>query len=144
MGVYIQILSLVIVGIVLLWLGYSIFLGPISPFYPHWLPWGKKKTAKGQPGDPQVCPLCSMKLLKGDLVKTLAYPSISGGRDRLMYIRGCISCLENDLPRRCPICGVPLSTDDYLVSRMFERRHQKNHVHVLGCNHCRKTSTFIK
>ena len=140
MGMYIQILALVIVGIVLLWFGYTIFLSPVSPFYPGFFPffnWRKPKEERGEPGDPQVCPVCSLKMYKGELVKSLAFPSISGGRDRLVYIKGCFSCLEKDSNRRCPVCGSLLSVSDFLVSRMFERPGRKNHVHVLGCNKCK-------
>ena len=148
MGTYIQILALVTVGIILLWIGYSLFLGPLSPFFPGFFPWRnwKKKGSdyKGQPGDPQVCPLCSIRLDRGELVKTLAFPSISGGADRLMYIRGCYSCINNNLPRQCPICGSGLSTNDYLISRMFERRHSKNHVHIIGCNQCKRTGSLVR
>lgn len=138
---FIQILSLVIVGIILLWFGYTLFLSPISPFYPGWWPWKdwrRKEDVKGTPGDPQVCPVCSIKLYSGELVKSVAFPSLSGGRDRLMYIKGCYSCLKNDFPRHCPVCGSDLSIDDFLVSRMFERVGRNNHVHVLGCNKCKR------
>jgi hypothetical protein len=143
MGVYIQILALVICGIVLLWFGYSLFFGKFSPF-------SFKKNRQenenptGEPGDPQVCPICSVKLVKGELVKSLAFPSVSGGKDRLMYIRGCYRCLNNNLPRRCPVCGIDLDVNDYLISRMFERSRRKNHVHVLGCNHCRNTGSLAR
>jgi len=137
MGDYVQILGLVIAGIVLVWFGYSLFFGKSSPFYPYLF---KKKPVdpRGQPGDPQVCPICSMKLTKGDLIKSFAFPP-GGGTDRLMYIKGCFSCLENDVPRRCPICKKIMSLEDYLIARMFERPNRKNHVHVLGCNSCRGT-----
>ena len=146
MGSYfiLQVLALTIAGMVLLWLGYILFMGPLSPFYPGsflWR-WRKRQDIKGAPGDPQVCPVCSIRLEKGELVKSVAFPSITGGRDRLMYIRGCYSCLENDLPRRCPVCGVEMDVNDYLISRMFERTNTRNHVHVLGCNHCRKVGTL--
>ena len=143
MDLFFQIFSLVVAGIILLWIGYSLLIGKLSPFYPGWFPWGKwKKKAesyKGTPGDPQVCPVCSTKMFRGRLVKTVAFPSVTGGADRLMYIRGCKSCLEHDLPRKCPICGISLYPEDHLVARMYERPRQLNHVHVLGCNHCRKT-----
>jgi len=132
-----QTLIFVICGLLFIWLGYFLFFGPPSPLYPY-LPWSKKKVFKGKPGDPGICPICSMEMLKGELVKTVAFPSSAGSVDRLMHIKGCYSCLENNLPRRCPICGGKMSLDDYLISRMFERTYQKNHVHILGCNHCRK------
>lgn len=148
MGTYIQILAFVVTGIVLLWLGYNLFFGKISPFYPGWFPWKGNKWKKkgdeyrGYAGDPQVCPVCSMKLVKGETVKTIAFPSLSGGMERMIHIRGCYSCLENGLPRRCPVCGTRLSLEDFLVARLFERLNQKNHLHILGCNHCKKLSVI--
>ena len=147
MGSYIQILVLVFSGIVLLWFGYSLFFGRLSFIFskrPSSKKREKKGNYKGEPGDPQVCPVCSMKLERGEQVKTIAFPSLSGGKDRLMYIRGCFSCLENNVPRRCPICGINLALSDYLISRMFERPNRKKHVHVLGCNHCRKVGNSAK
>jgi len=147
MGVFIQTLSLVIAGIVLLWFGYTIFFSPLSPFYPGFFPWSnwrKKETIRGEPGDPQVCPVCSIKMERGELVKSMAFPSLTGGRDRLMYIRGCFSCLQHNVPRRCPVCGADLDLNDFLISRMFERPGSRSHVHVLGCNHCKKVGNLTK
>ncbi|MDR2943278.1 MAG: DUF3185 family protein [Treponema sp.] len=147
MGDFVQALVFTIAGIILLWFGYSLFFSPSSPFYPGWTPWskwGKKNNGRGRPGDPQVCPICSMRLDKGELVKSFAFSSQKGVSDRLMYIRGCFTCLERDVPRRCPICGLELSLDDYLVARMFERPNSRNHVHVLGCNHCKNLGKLIK
>ncbi|MCL2411232.1 MAG: hypothetical protein FWC97_06265 [Treponema sp.] len=138
--IYIQILALTIIGILLLWFGYIIFLGSLSPFnwgWFSWKDWWKREKFKGVPGEPRTCPVCSMKMIRGELVKSIAFPSLSGGRDRLMYIKGCFICLNENVPRRCPICDSHLSVDDFLVSRMFERIGQKNHVHVLGCNKCK-------
>jgi len=135
MGTFVQILMMVIVGIILLWIGYCIFFGKLSPFYPFFF-WKKRENLRGKPGDPQVCPICSIKLFRGDLVKSYAFPS-NGSKDRIMYIKGCFSCLENDVPRRCPICKKSMTTEDYLISRLFERPNRKNHIHILGCNHCR-------
>jgi hypothetical protein len=150
MGTFIQILALIIAGIILLWVGYTIFLSPLSPFYKkRILQKNSKKNAQGTPGEPQVCPVCLTKLYKGELVKSVAFPSISGGRDRLMHIRGCVTCLKTEeeqigqniqsskILRKCPICKSNLSMDDFLISRMFERVGRNNHVHVLGCNTCR-------
>jgi len=137
MSEYIKLLGFVIIGIVLLWIGYSLFFGKMSPLYPF-LPWSKRKPLTGKAGDPQICPVCSMNLLKGDQLKTVAFPAREGSVDRIMHIKGCYNCLEKGLPRKCPVCGSNLSIEDFLVSRMFERNYQKNHVHVLGCNKCRK------
>ena len=136
---YIQVLIFVTIGIALLWFGYTLFVG-------QWA--GIRLNRKGRPrlqkigtaspGDPQVCPICSSRLEKGDLVQTLAYPSLTQGRDRLMHIQGCINCLSGQYERKCPVCGAPLSNSDILVARMFERPRRRPHVHVLGCNQCRK------
>ena len=138
---YIQILTLVTVGVVLFWFGYSLLIGQFAGFRLGWLEWQKRKkfkTPRGAPGDPQVCPVCSTKLIKGYLVKSLAFPSLNGGKDRLLYIRGCVYCLEGDLQRVCPVCGDYLNQSDILIARMFERP-RRNHVHVIGCSKCRRT-----
>jgi len=131
-----QILVIIVTGIVLLWFGYSLFFGRMPLFFSLFRKKKEQTKDKGKPGDPQVCPICSIKLLKGELVKTFAFPS-GGGIDRLMYIRGCFSCLENNVPRRCPICKESMTIEDYLIARMFERPNRRNHIHVLGCNYCR-------
>ncbi|MCL2878666.1 MAG: hypothetical protein FWF29_00340 [Treponema sp.] len=144
---YIEILIFIIIGIILLWFGFSLFIGQLTGIHRHWQKWQKTKRARqqhGEPGDPQVCPVCSTKLGKGYLVKSQAFPSLNGGQDRLMYIRGCIYCINGDLPRVCPVCGMALTQNDFLIARMFERpdlpggAHQKNHVHVNGCSRCKR------
>jgi hypothetical protein len=137
MGDYIQILLFLICGIVLLWVAHFLFFGPMSPVYPY-LPWSKKEKFRGKPRDPQVCPVCSIRMMRGDLVKTVSYATGVRGRDRLVYIKGCRSCLQKNVPRRCPICKTRMTVKDHLVSRMFDSTGQKIHIRVLGCNHCRK------
>jgi hypothetical protein len=143
MGSYLQILTILITGTVLLWFGYTILFGPITKYYdyrqelknynkPH-------MRLRGSPGDPQICPVCSTKLIKGELVKSHAFPSISGGKDRLMYIKGCLYCLEDNFRRLCPVCNYLLTNEDYLISRMFDRSTTRKHVHVMGCNYCKMT-----
>jgi len=138
MGDIIYLLMLTICGIVLLGLGYFMFFGKLSPIYPY-LPWGTKAGSSDEPGKSKSCPVCRYKLEKGELVKTFVYPTSSKNKDRMVHIRGCSRCLvNNEIQRRCPVCKSSLLVEDYLVSRMFERAFSKNHVHVLGCNHCRK------
>jgi hypothetical protein len=140
MGSYIQILIFVTIGVVLLWFGYSFLIGRLTVF----LGSGSKRRHSGKgggsavPGDPQICPVCSARLNKGELVKSMAFPSLSGGRDRFMHIRGCVYCLEGDRPRSCPVCGASLRDNEILVARMFQRSSRRSHVHVLGCSRCRK------
>jgi hypothetical protein len=132
---YLQILSLIIIGLVLLWFGFTFFVRQ----------WAKIRLERASrvpkpenTGDPQICPICSSKLIRGDLVKTLAFPSITGGKDRLMHIKGCAYCIDGAVKRSCPICGVSMSITDILIARIFERPHRRAHVHIVGCNKCRR------
>ena len=143
LGSYLQILVLITIGIILLWFGFSLFIsGQLALVRLGWIGRSRRRRRRksGHPGDPQVCPVCSAILNKGELVSSHAYPSLSGGRDRLMHIRGCCYCLEADRPRprHCPVCRNPLRENDYLISRMFERPLRRNHVHVIGCNRCKR------
>jgi len=154
MDKYLYILIYVFAGILLFWFGISLFLGKLPPFFPkifsfkEWKRLNKKikqnienenKVEKGNPGDAQVCPLCLSKLIKSEQVKSVAFPSVSGGQYRMMHIRGCPICLNNNAPRTCPICKASLNLEDYLICRMFQRPNRKSHIHVLGCTRCRKT-----
>ncbi|MCL2762941.1 MAG: hypothetical protein FWD36_07040 [Treponema sp.] len=144
MGNYFQILIFLTIGIVLLWFGYSLFTGQLAGMHSKWKNQNQRyrllptRRVSLTPGDPQSCPLCSIKLQKGELVKTHAYPSITGGKDRLMHIKGCIHCIDGEVKRRCPVCHKPLSRTQFLVARIFERSHKRNHVHILGCCKCRR------
>jgi hypothetical protein len=150
----VYILILVIIGVLLLWIGYTLFFGSgathgrgRSGHGGHGMSAGKHKQGRdresgnsgpieeGIAGAPQTCPVCSAKLPKGELVKSSAFPSLNG-RDRLMHIQGCIYCIEGNRPRRCPVCDVVLKDDEYLISRIFERPG-RSHVHIIGCNRCR-------
>jgi formate hydrogenlyase subunit 3/multisubunit Na+/H+ antiporter MnhD subunit len=135
-----HILILVICGIILLLLGFFLFFNPLSRYFTM-LPWGKKKKKelKETPGNPKICLVCSMTVLKGEFIKTVVFPpATENSIDRIMYIKGCNNCLVSGLHRKCPICKAGLTVDDFLVARMFERQFKKSHVHVLGCNRCRK------
>ncbi|GHT65541.1 hypothetical protein FACS1894110_07670 [Spirochaetia bacterium] len=147
MGSYIFIL--IVIGILLLWIGFTLFFGNRrgrgrgGNKGGHGPSAGKHRRGQvsqesieeGIAGDPQVCPICSAKLPKGELVKSSAFPSLNG-RDRLMHIQGCVYCLKGKRPRYCPVCGASLRDDEYLISRIFERPG-RSHVHVIGCNQCR-------
>jgi len=140
----IQLLTLITIGVSLFWFGYSLFAGQWTVIRCQLKDRSllknrlKQRAASSSPGDPQVCPVCSSPLEKGDLIKTLAFPSISGGQERLMHIRGCINCLEGHFQRSCPVCGNSLNDEGILVARMFERPRRHPHVHVLGCSRCRR------
>jgi len=138
---YLQLLTFVVVGVALLSFGFTLFMG-------HF---GKMRSSRNDPlrgltkessSEFQACPICSTKLKKGDLVKTLAFPSITGGKDRLMHVRGCAYCIDGRKARNCPVCGTSLSLTDILVARIFERAHHRAHVHIIGCNKCRRVGTI--
>jgi hypothetical protein len=138
MGSYIQALALSIIGVFLLWFGYTLFFRNaflISGSGRRRKP--NKKITTGVPGAPRTCPVCSAVLPRGERVKSTAYPSM-GGKERLMYISGCAYCLEGDRVRSCPVCKAVLKTDDILVARMYDKPG-RSHVHVIGCSRCKKT-----
>ncbi|MDR1240191.1 MAG: hypothetical protein LBK27_08750 [Treponema sp.] len=129
-----------LIGIALLWFGHTLFfapLGHIHSAYPRRRRRERGPRETGVPGNPQTCPVCSARLEKGELVRSMAYPSFNG-KDRLMHIKGCAWCLEEDRPRICPVCGARLRGDETLVARIFERP-DRSHVHILGCSRCRRT-----
>jgi hypothetical protein len=140
MGQFFQVLAFAIIGILLLWFGYTLFFQVGIPALGGSF---RKQEAKlkprgeGVPGEPQTCPVCSAKLFEGQLVSSSAFPSINGGKDRFMHIRGCLFCLRGDRDRVCPVCGIILQGNEILISRLFERSKRRSHVHVLGCTRCK-------
>lgn len=142
MGQYLEALLLVIAAVVLLWFGYTLFFGrkgrssSQNPGF-FWTRRKKRPRGEGLPGAPQTCPVCCAKLVEGELVKSRAFPSLNGGNDRLMHIRGCLYCLKGERKRNCPVCGISLTEEEFLVARMFERP-RRPHVHILGCSRCRR------
>lgn len=134
MGHPLQTVSLVLVGTLLLWFGYTLFvrLGGSAG--------GGRRgraLAKGVAGAPRTCPVCSCILERGERVKSAAFPQ-TGARERLLHVFGCPYCYGEDpvAKRRCPVCGAALRPEDYLVARLFERPG-RSHVHVIGCTRCR-------
>ena len=142
MGRYMEIMGFIITASVLLWFGYTLFFGITIPASWNGISGRRRfsKAREGLPGEPRTCPVCSAKLCEGELVKTLAFPSLNNGRDRLMHIKGCLFCLYGERERKCPVCGRFLKNDEILICRMFERPFtisKRPHVHVLGCSRCR-------
>jgi len=140
-----EVFIFVVIGVVLLWFGYTLFLSlgfPALGGGKGFRFWSRKRRSlkargEGTPGDPQTCPVCSAKLDEGQLVSSLAFPSLNGGKDRFMHIRGCTYCLQGDRDRLCPVCGRVLRGMEILICRLFERSGRRSHVHVLGCTRCR-------
>jgi hypothetical protein len=131
---------LVLLGVILLWFGYTLFFGMNSRGRRSQKTNGDSHAGvEGRAGDPQTCPVCAAKLPAGMLVKSAAFPTLNG-TDRLMHIMGCPFCLEGPTehrrPRVCPVCHQPISETEFLFARIFERPG-KSHVHVLGCMNCR-------
>ncbi len=135
MGSYVQSLVLVIMGVLLLWFGYSLFSNLSKNTSSRGGKKRRKHVKEGVPGAPRTCPVCSALLDRGERVKSSAFPSM-GGADRLMHISGCPHCLTGGRPRKCPVCGVMLKSEEILIARMFEKPG-RSHVHVLGCTRCR-------
>lgn len=150
MNEWIQLFTLVIIGVCLLWFGYSLFFrtGRRTGWYspedrqkrPRGFPVGKSsRVVTGFAGSPKTCPVCSAKLAPGERVKSAAFPSL-GGKDRMMHISGCVYCLEGDRPRICPVCGSEITRDEILFARLFDKPG-RSHVHVLGCSRCRRSGS---
>jgi predicted nucleic acid-binding Zn ribbon protein len=138
---FVQLLALSVIGVVLLWFGYTLFFG-IPRKAPSRVSGGRGKGKRkyqgiksSYPGAPRTCPVCSAKLEHGERVKSAAFPGIPG-QGRLMHISGCIYCMDGDRRRICPVCGATLRDDQFLIARMFEKP-TRSHVHVLGCSQCR-------
>jgi hypothetical protein len=142
MGTFIQILFFTFAGIFLVWFGYTLFFALPGGFS---IPVSRKRRLRpkgtGIPGAPRTCPVCSARLERGERVKSSAFPSITGN-DRLMHIAGCMYCLEGDRRRVCPVCGAVLRDEEFLIARLFDKPG-RSHVHVLGCNRCKKHGSIF-
>jgi hypothetical protein len=150
MDSYIQLLLFVLIGLLLLWFGFTLFVrlsGNGGPDAGGGGNAGKgrrqryKKTTEapreGVAGSPRTCPVCSLVLEHGERVKSSAFPPVEG-QGRLMHIEGCGYCLGGSRSgkRKCPVCGAHLETNEILIARMFDKPG-RSHVHVLGCSRCR-------
>ena len=134
---FFEVLMYIMAGIALLWFGYTLFFSIGIPAFVGGSRARRKPKKVGLPGDPKICPVCSAKLNEGELVSSAAFPSLNGGKDRFMHIKGCLYCLRGDRARVCPVCGDTLYGNEILISRFFERPGRRAHVHVLGCTKCR-------
>jgi len=140
---FFEVFVFLLIGVVLLWFGYTLFFTIGIPAFGGfsrraYRRKSLKPSGESTPGDPQTCPVCSAKLRPGELVSSSAFPSLNGGKDRFMHIRGCIYCLQEDGRERiCPVCGSILNGNEILISRLYERPGQRSHVHVIGCTWCK-------
>ncbi len=126
----VEILFLILIGLVLVWSGYTLFF-IVKKQHKH-----QKPVPEGKPGESQTCPVCGARLLYGERVKSSIFPSLNG-KERMMYIYGCPYCLSEERQRSCPVCGSFLHASEYLIARFFEKP-ARPHVHILGCTQCRK------
>jgi len=144
MTAILQIFLFTLAAILLLWFGYTLFFA--IPGGSSVSGGGRKGRVRrrgkgpetGVAGAPRTCPVCSAKLVKGERVKSTAYPSM-GGSDRFMHIFGCVFCLDGDRRRVCPVCKATLRIEEFLVARLYEKPG-RSHVHVIGCSRCKKMS----
>jgi hypothetical protein len=153
MVLYLQLFASVFLGAFLLWFGYTLVFrfgknGP-SPSsrrdgpeeVPDPAPAGTSAggsaamSAGNADGGHRVCPVCSALLFKGERVHSSVYPP-GPDKTRLMYIDGCVYCLEGKRVRQCPVCGAILGHGEILIARMFDKPGRSN-VHGLGCSRCR-------
>ncbi|MDR0553218.1 MAG: hypothetical protein LBG76_00255 [Treponema sp.] len=138
-----QVLVFGIIGLVFLWVASTIFFRADRKRETQER--RERKPAKNRllkTGAPQkvsegskTCPVCSSKLPSEERVRSAVFPG-SSHQGRLMQIFGCIYCLNEGRPRKCPVCGAAIKSDEYLIARLFEKP-DRSHVHVLGCNRCR-------
>ncbi|MDR2500734.1 MAG: hypothetical protein LBD37_06615 [Treponema sp.] len=149
MEVLLQTLGLSVIGVALIWFGYTLFFRQAggrptgdSEGAERDKPAKETRRAKpdreippAHPGSSRFCPVCSAALPKGEQVKSSVFPKLPG-QDRLMHVFGCGYCMGGARRRFCPVCSAVLADDEFLVARMFEKPGRA-HVHVLGCSQCR-------
>lgn len=101
----------------------------------------QRQSIGGGNSEPGYCPLCGVKLMKGEQLKSALFPEVTGSSHRICHIFGCPSCYprgEFSEERRCPVCKKKVPADGYLIGRMFFREGGAKHVHIVGCTECHK------
>ena len=128
------------IGIILIWLLYTLILRPAASRH-EYRNQRFEKDGQGAVHDKSIgvrsCPVCDSKLAPGMQVKSKLYTE--GPTDRIMHVFGCPYCWPDNTEhdRKCPVCHHIIPRNGYLISRYFEDAAHK-HVHVLGCNGCRR------
>jgi endogenous inhibitor of DNA gyrase (YacG/DUF329 family) len=155
MDFLLQLLLFVLIGLLLLWFGFSVLLrlgktggggsgGPARgssgrrPSGDRLYKQAVDAPTEGSAGSVRTCPICAARFEHGERVKSTAFPESGLGQGRLMHIEGCAYCLGGPRSgkRKCPVCGAQINTDEILFARMFDKPG-RSHVHVLGCSRCR-------
>lgn len=132
--------TLATIGIVLIWLFYSIVYRPAAARREYRNPRFEKDSLgieREKGVGTRQCPVCATTLATGMQVKSKIFTQ--QGRDRLMHVFGCPYCWPDNTAhqRICPVCHHVIPRNGYLISRYFENASHK-HVHVLGCSGCRR------
>ena len=155
-----KLLLYIITGLLFIWSGYKMYFRffkkesvnknvdlELEPPSDKPVPAGAKPTPKPQKksssGGLMICPVCSSQMDNGDMVKTIAFPSlVPYDKNKTMHILGCYYCMDGRRDRYCPVCGKAIGLTDFLIARMFDRTNGHSHVHVLGCTLCRPLKTM--
>lgn len=128
-------------GIALLAFAYSLYV-KVS-YRSHRKTTGDRQTQNSsvQPDRP-ACPLCGTRLVPGENLKSRIFHPINREieSDQRCFILGCPHCLDRtkNLHRKCPVCGKSVPRDGYLLARLFVKKKNKHHVHIIGCSECHK------
>jgi hypothetical protein len=93
-------------------------------------------VSDGIRGEPRTCPICAARFEHGENVRSKRFPAVEGKEERTLHILGCIYCADGERERLCPVCKATLTVDEWLTAKIFSRE-DKDHVHIVGCNHCR-------
>jgi RNase P subunit RPR2 len=90
----------------------------------------------------QKCPICDSPLFPGENIISKVYRPMNVP-DQLCTISGCPHCYpstEKGVSRICPVCHSSIPLSGYLTARLFNEKNNKKHVHILGCQNCRKSN----
>lgn len=86
------------------------------------------------------CPVCSSALVGKEKIFSKVFNTESNTTQRCTII-GCPHCfphMEMGIRRKCPVCKKNIPQEGYLIAHLFNRKDQKNHVHIVGCTECHK------
>lgn len=86
------------------------------------------------------CPVCGSALVEKEKIFSKVYNTESKTVQQCTIV-GCPHCfphMEMGIRRKCPVCHKNIPQDGYLIAHLFNRKDQKNHVHIVGCTECHK------
>jgi len=81
------------------------------------------------------CILCGSVLAKGE--KLYSKETIRE-KDSIIHMYGCPHCHGDRSTEKkiCPVCRKPMSSDEYLIGRMWLKKNGRKHLHMSGCVRC--------